>query len=233
MKINYALYLKKLNLLHKKNHYRKSNHIEIKLIKKIASKPLIRDELYFMHGKTLYYLKKYKESIFYLSKLLNSTDEDLLYEAHYYLYLNFYETSDYDNLIEFGLKACEYIGIPEATKAKIFSNVGRFNYMLHLSTNRMNYLYRALYYNTESQKILEKLNKTDTEDYFYTLYDCGDINFYLEDYDIAIDYYEKVEEKTSNPDLLFGIYTNLMEIYNEKGFRDTMLFYKRKMQTLN
>ena len=98
----------------------------------------------------------------------------------------------------------------------------------------LSFMIRGLYYNGECLKLFEKLNQINSEEYIYALYDCADISFALEDYDHAISFYEKAEELAIENhltnDLLFGIYTNLMNIYEEKGYRDTVQFYKNKIK---
>ncbi len=230
-KIN--IYYDKIMKHKEKKAYKKCMKLENKVIHLLSNQHTFDHQIYKIHGITLFHLKQYQKAITFLTKALNiEDDENSLYEVHYYLYLTYYEISDYDKLIEFGLKACESPFIELLEKAKIFSKIGRFYYLMNLSSNKMVYLIRGLYYNMESLKIFEKLNHTNIKEYIYTLFDCADINHALEDDDIAIHYYEKVEEMTDDDALLFGVYSSLIQIYKEKGYLDTQFFYKRKLLKL-
>jgi len=224
---------KKILILFEKKNYKKC----FKIINKII--PLLDDneKLFFnfikQQGLTLFYLKKYQEAIFYLELALNkSVDEKNIYELQKYLFNNYFKLGDYENIIKYGLTLTQHKKIPLFEKAKVLSIVSRFYYLKFLQSNKKVYLIRGLYYNTECQNVFKELNDNSSKDYMYTLYDCADINFGLEDYDTAINYYEKVENKTNDPDVLFGVYSNLSYIYKKKGYLDTMLYYKRKLNSL-
>jgi len=227
------MYYDKFKKFNDNMNYKRCLRLEKKLIS-ITNQN--NDSLYNVmiksHGITLFHLKKYEEAISYLKNALNMVKDDNqkeLHEINNFLYQAYYKMSDYYHLIEFGLKTCEYEQIDPLEKAVILSTVSRFNYMLYLSRHKTTYLIRGLFYNTESQKLFESLNRINTEAYIHTLHDCGDINFALEDYDVAINNYEQVIKLTNNPDILFGIYSNLIFIYKEKGYCDTVLFYKKKL----
>lgn len=225
---------KKVNILFTKKKYRKCFKILNKIIPLIDSD----EELFFtfikQQGLTLYNLHKYQEAIFYLEIALNKAKDDKSkYEIHKILFNSYIQISDYQKIIDYGLKVSEYKDISLSEKAKILSIVSRFYYLLYLQSNLKVYLIRGLFYNTECQKIFNQLNDNCSQDYMYTLYDCADINFGLEDYDTAINYYEKVENMTNDPDILYGIYANLSYIYKEKGYLETMMFYKSKINALN
>lgn len=224
---------KKIQLLYEKKKYRKC----LKVIKKIIPQLNNNEELFFTfmkhQGLALFHLGKYQEALPYLTMVLDkTTDEEKAYEINKYLFHCYFQISDYQNIINYGIKVSEYKNITLEEKANMCSIVARFYYLMHLQTNLKVYLIRGLYYNTEALKLYHHINDFSSKNYLYTLYDCADINFALEDYDSAISYYEKVEKLTNDNDILFGVYTNLTYIYKLKGYFDTMLFYKRKLASL-
>ncbi|HEY8364380.1 MAG TPA: hypothetical protein VIK84_02300 [Haloplasmataceae bacterium] len=227
--------LDKIQFYYESKKYKKCLKWEKKIIPLIKNMGELEVKTLLQHGKTLYHLRKYREAIFYLRQSLNICPNDnphILYEIHLYLFKSYYEVSDYYNIITFGIKTALYENIEPIKKAKIFAIVGRFYYLLHLSSNKKGYLIRGLFYNSEAIKLFQELNYTKTEDYLLALYDSGDIYYGLEDYDSAIKYYELIEQMSDNPDYLFGIYCNLIDIYKEKGYKDTMMHYKQKLKSL-
>ncbi len=227
-------YYGKILVYKNKAKHKKCFKLERKLLAIIKFGDELYQDVIKSHGETLINLQKYKEAIPYLLLALeNKTNPKELYEINHYLFKAYYELSNYQQVIIYGIKLIEYDEIDPFEKATLLSIIGRFNYMMYLARNKMAYLIRGLHYNTESQKLFKELKKTNNMEYLYTLYDCGDINFALEDYDTAITYYEQVEKLTDDSNLLFGIYINLMHIYKNKGYKDTMLLYKSKLKALN
>lgn len=224
----------KIKTYYEKKKYKKCYKLENKLISLTSTEADVYPKLIIQHGKTLFSLKRFHDAIKYFKISLSTLKDDaLIYQVNTYLFKTYYEISDYENIIKYGLATCEYQNIDILEKANILAIVGRFYYLQHLSSNKKVYLIRGLFYNTESQKLFNQTKQTNTENYFYTLYDCADINFGLEDYDTAQKLYEKLEKMTNDNDLLLGIYTNLAYIYKEKGYFDTNLFYERKIKLLN
>lgn len=194
-------------------------------------------------GNCLFNLGKYKEAINKLniaSKIYNLIEEDStndLYDVYFDLYNCYFEISDYVNIINFGLKAIECSNSETIKNAKILASVARFHLMIYFSNKRVSNLIRGLHYNTESKKMFDKLNETNTLDYAYCVYDCAELFYYLEDIDSAIKFYEitlnLAMEINKCDNLLYGIYFNLSNIYKEKGYIDTMLFYINKAKKLS
>jgi len=198
----------------------------------------------YLIGETYYQLKKYHKATPFLESALkvfkqsnNSQHNYYIYEVYNTLYHCSYHLCKHSDVIDYGLKALEYEEIDQREKANILARVARFHFILFLSKRSFSYLIRALHYNTESRKIYLALNDTSNEQYIYSVYDCGDIFYYLEDYQNAVKYFEEslqlATESNLGADLMYNIYQSLANVYQEIGYTDTMLFYKKKSQELN
>jgi tetratricopeptide (TPR) repeat protein len=181
--------------------------------------------------------KKYKEAISYLKRSLNafsscktfSEQPNILFELYYDLYKCCYEVSDREGLIKYGELSANNCNISEDLKCKIYTNIGRFNLLEYLEYSQYKYLFRAIFYCTEAIKLYENLKNVNSIEYIQCLFDCGEIYYFLNDYDFSIICFEEVillNNKISvSKDLLYSVYYRMSEIYKEKGYEETSLYY--------
>lgn len=194
-------------------------------------------------SNTLCNLNRYEEAINYLKQLItdlieeNQTDiinNDL--QAVYQLLLKCYqEIGDFEQVIDFGTKLIQF-NLSETNRAELYSLIGRYQIIAYFSYKKMSCLFKALSFCDEAVKIYERLNMHYTQSYTYSLYDCAEIYFYLEDYDLSIKYLEQTEQSISSTelaDLLYNVYTLYGQIYHIKGYKETVIYYRNKCKEMD
>jgi tetratricopeptide (TPR) repeat protein len=138
-----------------------------------------------------------------------------------------------NSLIFYGQLAVEHIHLDSKTKCKIYSSIGRFYLLTYLETFKTSNLIKGISSSTDAIELYKALNYEPVNDYIDCLYDCGELCFYINDYDLSLKYYEDIlnfsSSLTISSNILFGVYSNLSHIYHVKGYKETEQYYNKKL----
>lgn len=241
----YGKMMEKTNRYLREENYAKSLKSQHKVIKLTSKKP--KYSFYFGHAaikmaQILYVLKFYEDAIIYYKKACkcfnkaNTAINEELYQIYQGLYQCFKELGNLDEIIKYGVLVTNYKDISPEERLEIYGEIARAHVKLFELEGKIIYLIRGVGYAIEAVMKYERMGYTDQSEYYELLITCSDYYYYLRDYDLALEYCEKVEEASLHMDfsksLLEKLYFLQHKLFNIKGMIEKAQYYRSKLLSL-
>lgn len=136
-----------------------------------------------------------------------------------------------EKALKYATLICEYAGLSPLERAFISRQIAQQLLKQYEADGKITHVIRGLTYAKDALKLYEAENQM-TKDYVLSLLTCGDIYFFLREYDQALVYLNKAYEHAGIAEVdrtLLGQICYLMSrVYALKGEQEQALFYRNR-----
>ena len=136
-----------------------------------------------------------------------------------------------EEALKYAMLICEFAGLPPLDRAKISHQIAQELLRQYESDGKITYVIRGLTYAKDAVKLYEA-ESCQSKEYILSLVTCGDMFFYLREYDQALEYLNKAFEQAgvaeADRTLLSQICFLMSRVYALLGEQEQALFYRNR-----
>lgn len=181
----------------------------------------------FAYGLAVDYFKQALKCLDHPGAPMTRTVSEIykgLYECYTHL-------EDTEEMLKYAMLICEYPGLSPHERAEISAQIAGILLELYVDDGKVSSLIRGLTYARDGVNLYEQEN-VHNKAYVQTLATCGDIFYYLREYDQALKYLEKAYQQAGVAEvertLMSKICYILSKVYAMKGEEQQALSFKNR-----